>query len=59
MSTIQIRCPVRKGLISIGPYKPGQVYDVEEAEASRLVSVKGFTYVDPPPDPDPEEEGEE
>ncbi len=33
----------RLSVQSVGPYLPGQVYLVTEAEAERLVSVKGLT----------------
>ena len=36
------------GILGIGPYRPGQVYEVEDAEAARLVMCKGFEYVNAP-----------
>lgn len=39
------------GVKVIGPYLPGQVYDVPEQEAERLVKHKGFRYVDAAPAP--------
>jgi hypothetical protein len=36
----------RPGVKAIGPYLPATDYDVPAAEAERLVTVKGFRYVD-------------
>lgn len=41
----------RPGVQRIGDYLPNKVYQVNAAEAERLVSVKGFRYADPEPDP--------
>ena len=40
--TIAVRCPIRPGLIRVGPYVPGQVYDLPDEEAERLIAAKGF-----------------
>jgi hypothetical protein len=44
-ATVKVRCPASPGLVAVGNYKPGQVYDVPSAEATRLVSAKGFEIV--------------
>jgi hypothetical protein len=33
------------GIVAVGSYKPGMVYDLPVAEADRLVAWKGFRYV--------------
>ncbi|MBK8706687.1 MAG: hypothetical protein IPN33_25975 [Saprospiraceae bacterium] len=39
---MNIILPKDSGYIAVGEYQAGQIYDVEEAEAKRLISVKGF-----------------
>lgn len=50
---MRVRCPVIRGVVRMGPYRPGQIYDVPEEQARRLMAVKGFEAVDPDPEPDP------
>jgi hypothetical protein len=42
MSTIKVKFSI-PGVAAIGNYLPDKVYDVEPAEARRLINVKGFT----------------
>lgn len=39
------------GVVAVGHYLPGRTYTVSEAEAGRLVAVKGFRYADEPASP--------
>lgn len=50
---MRVRCPVIRGLVRMGPYRPGQIYDVPEEAARRLIAIKGFEVVDPDPQPAP------
>lgn len=36
----------RPGVVSCGPYRSGEGYEVPAEEARRLVEVKGFTYAE-------------
>ena len=36
------------GVLRIGPYVRGQAYEVDAAEARRLIEVKGFKTATPP-----------
>lgn len=40
-----VRLPKSRGAVACGHYKAGEVYQVEAAEAERLVKAKGFEYV--------------
>lgn len=44
------------GAKSAGPYRFGDPVTIEDAEAARLVSVKGFVYVDEASAPAPVQE---
>ena len=35
----------RSGVVACGPYRAGEVYEVEENEAQRLIDHKGFIEV--------------
>jgi len=45
--TVKVRLPTNLGLKRCGDYIPGEVYEVEKAEAERLVNVKRFEIVEP------------
>lgn len=43
-NTISIRI-AKPGVLKVGDYKAGQIYQVDETEAERLVRNKGFEVV--------------
>lgn len=45
MTTVKVKFEM-PGVVSIGDYLPGEVYEVDETEAERLISAKGFVRVD-------------
>ncbi len=51
MKTKKVRL-TRPGALSAGDYKAGAVYDVDAAEAERLIKIKGFELVEPKPQGD-------
>lgn len=40
-----MRAPKTPGVLRFGTYEPGEVYEVPEAEAARLIAAKGFEEV--------------
>lgn len=42
----KVQAPVVSGVVAFGPYKPGETYEVDAAEAERLVKAKGFKVVE-------------
>ena len=45
---MRVRCPQIRGVVRMGRYVPGQIYDVPEDEAHHLIDAKGFDPIDPP-----------
>lgn len=44
-SKAEVRLPLSLGIKSCGPYKAGEVYEVDADEAERLIKVKQFERV--------------